>query len=201
LDKPQIKSEKNNLIIPLENNNNSDQILLKNIFDHKKNPNPNFEEYLSYFLPVPSLRALSCVNWHFYYYFYPNLETIWTKAMNCLMRKYFLIAIKYFKTAAEQGHPGSLFQLGVTYDTGGRGIGKNKGKAIYYYHKAASLNHPLAQNNLGVCYHHGLGVKQDLEKAYSFYIQSSKQGNIIAQSNLKRLLSKYPYLEEGKEII
>jgi TPR repeat protein len=52
------------------------------------------------------------------------------------------------------------------------------------FKKAAEQGNDKAQNNLGVCYANGLGVKQDLEKAAKWWTKAAQQGYASAQNNL-----------------
>ena len=51
-------------------------------------------------------------------------------------------------------------------------------------YKSVEQNYANAQNNLGVCYAKGQGVKQDYEKAVYWYTKAAEQGDAVAQSNL-----------------
>jgi TPR repeat protein len=46
------------------------------------------------------------------------------------------------------------------------------------------LGDAIAQNNLGVCYEYGKGVRQDYNEAVSWYMRSAHQGCALAQYNL-----------------
>ena len=56
--------------------------------------------------------------------------------------------------------------------------------AMGLYQKAANKGNVLAQNNLGLSYDNGQGVKQDYKKAMAFYQKAADQGDANAQSNL-----------------
>jgi len=60
-------------------------------------------------------------------------------------------------------------------------------KAFYYFEKAAKEGNPVAQNDLGVMYEMGRGVKRDFKKAVYWYQQAAKQGLAAAQFNLGRM--------------
>ncbi|WP_201341870.1 SEL1-like repeat protein [Abyssogena phaseoliformis symbiont] len=42
--------------------------------------------------------------------------------------------------------------------------------------RAAQANHAAAQNNIGLSYLHGLGVKKDNTRAFVWFKRSAKQG-------------------------
>ncbi len=59
-------------------------------------------------------------------------------------------------------------------------------EAVKWYQKAAEQGHAGAQNNLGVCYEYGEGVKQDYAEAVKWYQKAAQQGNVNAMRNLAR---------------
>ena len=71
-----------------------------------------------------------------------------------------------------------LFCLIKEYET------KNYNKAIFWYKKAAKQGFGMDQNNLGIMYIKGLGVKKDYKKAFELFQEAAIQGNIQAQYNL-----------------
>ena len=48
----------------------------------------------------------------------------------------------------------------------------------------ADQGNSKAQLDLGHCYHHGIGVREDARKAFEWYEKSALQGNATAQCNL-----------------
>jgi len=50
--------------------------------------------------------------------------------------------------------------------------------------KAAAQGNANAQNNLGLMYANGRGVKQDYAQAFAWYQKAAAQGHAIAQFNL-----------------
>lgn len=57
-------------------------------------------------------------------------------------------------------------------------------KAFEWYTKSANQGNAAAQNNLGVMYRNGHGVRQDYAKAVEWYTKSANQGQTAAQNNL-----------------
>ena len=55
---------------------------------------------------------------------------------------------------------------------------------IKWYRKAADQGDAAAQNNLGLIYDEGLGVKQDYAEAVKWYRKAAEQDNARAQDNL-----------------
>ena len=57
-------------------------------------------------------------------------------------------------------------------------------EAVVCYRKAAEQGMSMAQNNLGVMYKDGQGVRQDYREAVRWFRLAACQGNVLAQSNL-----------------
>jgi len=53
--------------------------------------------------------------------------------------------------------------------------------AVKWYTLAAEQGHTLAQHNLGIMYHHGLGVPQDYKTALQWFTLAAEQGLAPAQ--------------------
>ncbi len=92
-------------------------------------------------------------------------------------------AVGYFRKAAEQGHAGAQYNLGVCYKSG-RGVTQDYNEAVRWYRKAAEQGQAGAQCNLGVCYRNGQGVTQDYNEAVRWYRKAAEQGQADAQNNL-----------------
>lgn len=85
-------------------------------------------------------------------------------------------AFKWYRKAAEQGHPEAQYELGLWYDgLGGSGVEEDEAEAVKWYRKAAEQGHDLARNALSVCYEKGTGVAKDPDEAKKWkemYLQS-----------------------------
>ncbi len=84
-------------------------------------------------------------------------------------------AVKWYQTAAEQGHAKAQFYLGVCYDNG-EGVRQDYEEAVKWYRKAAEQGDASDQYNLGVCYEQGLGIPQSRNDAIKWYKKVAKQG-------------------------
>jgi len=62
--------------------------------------------------------------------------------------------------------------------------------AFYWYEQAALQGHSDGQNNLGILYQKGQGVKQDYELAFHWFMKSAEQNNVTAQYNLGNLYQR-----------
>lgn len=93
------------------------------------------------------------------------------------------------QASAEQGDSIAQTTLGWAYLLGngeldGRGIPRNNSKMLKWTLAAVKQGYPVAQNNLGVFYRRGIGVKTDYQKAQHYFKLSADQGYLLAKSNL-----------------
>jgi len=95
-------------------------------------------------------------------------------------------AVKWYRAAAEQGHPAAQYNVGVAYAEG-KGIPKNYAEAHKWFTKAAGQGIPAAQYNLGVIYENGLGVDRDRVEAYTWYVLSSETGESDGRARAARV--------------
>ncbi len=87
------------------------------------------------------------------------------------------------KLSCEDGNPKDCYNLGISYHYG-KGVEKNKQKAVKWYLKAAKQGLANAQGNLANMYRDGKGVEQNYQEAIKWYLKSAKQGYANAQYNL-----------------
>jgi TPR repeat protein len=73
---------------------------------------------------------------------------------------------------------------------------ENFAKAAKLIKRAALQGHIKAQNNLGIMYYDGLGVKEDLAQAAIWYRKSAEQNNVDAQINLAAMYKKGEAVEK-----
>jgi len=76
---------------------------------------------------------------------------------------------------------GSQCARGMCFHQGCVKGGMNLAKATQYYQKAAAHNDPLAQVQLGNCYHLGHGVEKDFRKAVQWYRLSANANHATGQ--------------------
>lgn len=84
-------------------------------------------------------------------------------------------AAQYFIQAAERGHAGAQYNLGLMNYVGQTG-GQDFANAAKWFEKAAESGHIQAQYNLGFLYYEGKGVQQDLKTAYDWIDRAAQQG-------------------------
>ena len=92
--------------------------------------------------------------------------------------------MKWYREAAEQGHPDAQCRLGGKYFYG-CGVECDRAVAAEWYRKAAEQGHPEAQERLGSSCFYGIDVAEDREEGIKWYRKAAEQGNAVA----KRLLA------------
>ena len=100
-------------------------------------------------------------------------------------RKY-IEGLKFLENAIVK-HPenGKLnLALGIVH-RGQFGIKENSAKAVSYYEKAGFYGEPLGYGNIGTMYVHGLGVAQDIDKAYVYFQKAAVGGDAEAEMIVK----------------
>ena len=93
------------------------------------------------------------------------------------------------RKAAEQGHAGAQYNLGIMY-VQGRGVAQNDATAVSWYRKAAEQGHARAQYGHGIMYAKGRGVARSDATAVSWYRKAGEQGHAGAQFNLGDMYAK-----------
>jgi len=107
-------------------------------------------------------------------------------------------ALKWIKSAAEQGNAEAQFILAAAFSKGDNMVKKDYVEASKWYIKSAKQGDVVAINNLGSAYKYGEGVPRDFIKAYSCYSISAGKGNVTAKENLD-LLEKEISVEQIAE--
>ena len=93
------------------------------------------------------------------------------------------IAVKEFRSLAEQDDPRGQYALAIMYDMG-EGVPQNSEQAFEFYRLAAEQGYADAQNNLGVMYDQGEGVSKNYKEAMKWYLLAAEQGNKDAPNNI-----------------
>lgn len=92
-------------------------------------------------------------------------------------------ALPWIIEKAEAGNPYSQLCYAWLLHAG-RGTDKNLYKAAEMYQLAANFGLPSAQNNLGMCYKYGYGVKQDFKLAIKWFEKSARNNFAAGLYNL-----------------
>lgn len=110
-------------------------------------------------------------------------EDIYQKGEACYAAESFEEAVKWYRKAAELGHPEAMRRLGVCYALG-QGVSQQHEEAVTWYRRAVDLGDAKAMYNLGLCYANGMGVALSHEEAVIWYRRAADKGNAIAMWNL-----------------
>jgi hypothetical protein len=92
-------------------------------------------------------------------------------------------AARWYRLAAEQGHPVAQYNLGFMY-VDGSGVPQDDAEAVRWFRLAADQGDADAQVNLGSMYANGSGVPQDDAEAVRWFRLAGEQGHAAAQSAL-----------------
>ena len=92
-------------------------------------------------------------------------------------------AVKWYRSAADQGYASAQYSLGRMYDDG-QGVETDDVEAVKWYRLAADQEYAAAQNMLGLHYDTGDGVELDDAEAVKFYQLAADQNYPSAQYNL-----------------
>ncbi len=92
------------------------------------------------------------------------------------------LAYDYFKSAAGQGDPNGLYNLGTCH---ARGLGtpRDDQSAFNCFRAAAEKGHPEAINNIGWFFREGRVVEKDLEMSAKWFAKSAAYENPYGQYN------------------
>ena len=97
-------------------------------------------------------------------------------------------AARWFREAAEQGHPKAQRKLGLLYHLG-EGVPQDTREALRWYHKAAEQGDAIAQANLAWAYYLGVEAPTDYVQAYAWLKLATAQGQEGLPTRLQELMS------------
>ena len=110
-------------------------------------------------------------------------DELFNLGCQCVEKKDYTNAVKYYQQSADKGHAGAQNNLGNCYYYG-QGVSLDYTKAVEWYRKAAEQGDADAQYWLGDCYEKGRGIAKYPEEAAKWYLKAAEQGNAEAQYNL-----------------
>lgn len=113
-------------------------------------------------------------------------EELYQSARRCLAEKDFEGSAMFYKRAAETGHIRAMCSYGKCLYTGS-GTAKDPAEAFRWFSRAADLNSPIAQYNLGVMYLKGVYVQKDIKTAKEYFEKAVQNGHEDAAKILKKL--------------
>lgn len=94
-------------------------------------------------------------------------------------------------TMAEAGDESAMTSLAEIYANGDDQTDISPEKAFYWYEKAAELDNPLAQYNLGQLYLRGFGTERDFEKAIYWMKKAAENGDEDAPGQVSEYEKMY----------
>lgn len=100
---------------------------------------------------------------------------------------------------ANKGDGKSQFELGLNYFYGKNNTESNFDKAFDYFNKSVLNKYPDGKVYLGQCYNFGYGVKKDLQKAFYWYQEALKDGDIHSFIKLGFLYRDKEFEENPKK--
>jgi len=102
----------------------------------------------------------------------------------------YTIAVKWFRSAAEQGNADAQQALAEMLNMG-YGVPENSVEAVKWTRKAAEQGNRQAQYDMGAVYEYGVGgLQTNVDEAIKWYRKAAEQGHPLAKKDLKRLLEK-----------
>jgi uncharacterized protein len=105
------------------------------------------------------------------------------EARSAFVRGDYAIALRLWRSLADQGNAEAQFNLGFMY-ADGQSVPQNYSEAAKWFRLAAAQGDPAAQFNLGLMYDKGDGVAQNFAEAAKWYRLAADQGVAGAQFNL-----------------
>lgn len=116
-------------------------------------------------------------------------EEMYQRGQSCNSARNYEDAAKWYRSAAERGHPGAQLNLGFAYESG-LGIGKNPAEAVRWFREAADHGYAPAQSRMAYCYEHGFGVERNLMEAISWADKAGDQGIELGRRQGRQLREK-----------
>ena len=99
-------------------------------------------------------------------------------------------AIERYRQAASAGHVRAMHNLGAMLLKNATALSYREAAA--WFEQAAKKGFPDSQYNLALLYEHGLGIEQDLLRAYQWYAEAAKAGVKEASVQAERLRRTLP---------
>ncbi|KAI8928350.1 hypothetical protein BC831DRAFT_448945 [Entophlyctis helioformis] len=100
-------------------------------------------------------------------------------------------ALRYYQTAADQGHPHAQYNLARCLHEGHGMQRRDDEQAVYWYARASAQDHTLATFHLAVCTELGLGLPAPcLHRAELLYEAAALDGHALAARRLVPLVAR-----------
>ncbi|CAA7043144.1 unnamed protein product [Microthlaspi erraticum] len=91
---------------------------------------------------------------------------------------------------AQKGSPAAMYNMGLLYYFGLKGLRRDHAKALYWFSKAVEKGEPMSMELLGEIYARGAGVERDYDKALECLTLAAKGGLYSAFNGLGYLYVK-----------
>ena len=85
---------------------------------------------------------------------------------------------------AEEGDADAMYDLGLWYTHGAKGLPEDMQQACEWFRRASELDHPSATAALGSCYCHGVGVEEDETRGVMLISMAAGQGSALGYYSL-----------------
>ena len=97
-------------------------------------------------------------------------------------------ALKWYRRAAERGHPRAQWRLGYAYREG-EGVEQNDSEAVRWYRTAAQAGDPGAQYDLARMCEDGRGTRENASEALRLFRAAAEQGDAEGPVQPRRQVS------------
>ncbi|MDR1311335.1 MAG: sel1 repeat family protein [Burkholderiaceae bacterium] len=93
-------------------------------------------------------------------------------------------------SAAKRGDAKAQFLLGRAYKNGLDGFTKSAEQAVIWFNHAAAAGNVMAENEMGLAYYHGSGVRVDYPEAVKWFERAEEKGDAESQRYLGEMLAR-----------
>ena len=105
------------------------------------------------------------------------------KGKEFAQNKNYAEAMRWYRTAADQGNADAQLALGNLYGQG-QGVPQDNATALLWFRKAADQGNLEAENDVGFFYLTGMGAAQNYVEAMRWLRKAADQGNEVSQRNI-----------------
>jgi TPR repeat protein len=85
-----------------------------------------------------------------------------------------IMAMTWYKSAAEQGEPMGMYNVGLLYQAG-QGVDRDDAQALDWFRKSAAKGYASAMHAIGAMYREGRSVTADPEEALAWFTVADKR--------------------------
>lgn len=101
---------------------------------------------------------------------------------------------------AQDAHPSIQFVLAMLYARSIYVVNKNEERAVYWFRKAASQGHVLAQTEFGAFLLETTGAHHNYEEAFKWLTEAANQGDLDAYTSLANMYARGLGVEKDHEM-